>query len=332
MFPKRSTIILLVLVVLSVLITPAGITKGDDGQNFGVVTINGVEMYKSKSGETYPIVISSGEKCIVWHEFDIVPVEDVINCENGISDRMLKNFINKYQKNHDNGNQSKFYVNFSPGDKAGYNQTYSGWANTQLGFSEWDSQKNWWKYTIGNAGCFLCSIAAELLRYGLKYTDHGSNAGPDPVNINTWLKEHGGFTGADINFSEVKNFPGISSVNNGFDDFYGAAMILYKCPPNAPIECFRTQTKSSGYWHYHFCLYVAGDGQNPYFWDQSNSCWELNKAEGQNHWVIDSGFNGSSDSRGTVRSLTDVYPEALNKYNTYYVRPDSGIFRVAFKE
>jgi hypothetical protein len=327
MLLKRLTSILLVLVVLFVFIMPAGITKGDDGQGFGVVTINGVEMYKSKSGETYPIVIFDGKKCIKWHEFDIVSVEDVINCESGKSDMMLKNFINKYQKNHDNGNQSKFYVNFSTGDKAGYNQTYSSWANTRLGFSEWDSQKNWWKYTIGNAGCFLCSTASELLRYGLKYTDYGSNANPDPLNINTWLKDHGGFTGASLNFSAVANFPGISYVNNGFDDFYGAAMILYQCPPNAPIICLQKQGYPVGE-GYHFCLYVSGNGNNPYYWDQTYGWWTTNQTLANNHQVIDPGFNGSSDPRGTVRNLWDVYWEG----SPHYVRPGSGIFRVAFKE
>jgi len=205
MLLKRLASILLALVILFVFIMPAEITKGNEEQDFGVVTINGVEMYKSKSGETYPIVIFDGKKCIKWHEFDIVPVEDVINCESGESDAMLKNFINEYQKNYDNGNQSKFYVNFYRGEKAGYNQAYSNWANTRLGFSEWDSKKNWWKYTIGNAGCFLCSTASELLRYGLKDPNSGNNV--DSSNLNEWLRNNGGFTGASLYFLAVANFP-----------------------------------------------------------------------------------------------------------------------------
>jgi len=323
MLLKRLVSILLVLAVLFVFIMPVGMAKGDNGQSFGIVTINGIEMYKSKSGEIYPIVIFDGKKCIKWHEFDLVPVEDVINCESGKSDVMLRNFINEYQKNHDNVNKSKFHVKFSPGDKAGYNQKYSSWANTRLGFSEWDYQTNWWKYTIGNAGCFLCSTASELLRYGLKNPISYNNV--DPVNLNEWLKNNGGFNGAGLYFPAAKDFPGISYNINGFDDFYGAAMILYQCPPNAPIICVHRQGYPTGK-GYHFCLYVNGDGQNPYY--ESGEVWELHQPMGENHEVIDPGFNGTSDKRGTVRTLTQVY----NEMTPHYVRPDSGIFRVAFKE
>lgn len=327
MLLKRLVSILLVLAVLFVFIMPAGVTKGDDGQSFGIVTINGVEMYKSKSGETFPIVIFDGKKYIKWHEFDLVSVEDVINCESGKSDVMLGNFINKYQKNHNSINKSEFHVK-SPGDKAGYNQTYSSWADKQLGFLEWDSQENQWKkYTIGDAGCFLCSTASELLRYGLK--DPVSSNNVDPVNLNEWLKDNEGFNGAELRFSAVEHFPGISYIIDGFNDFNGAARILYQSYPNAPIMCFRSQHPyAPDKYYYHFCLYVKGDGDNPYY--KENGVWELNSDEAAYHEVIDSGFDETSDPRGTVRTLTKVYGEGHN--GNPYVRPDSGIFRVAFKE
>jgi len=328
MLLKKLASILLVVIVLCVFVMPAGIVKSDDGRDFGVVTINGVEMYKSKSGETYPIIIFDGKKCIKWHEFDIVPVKDVINCESGKSDMMLKNFINKYQKNNENGNKSKFYVDFYTGEKAGYNQMYSRWASDRLGFSEWDSHKHWWKYTIGNAGCFLCSTASELLRYGLK--DPISHNNVDPVNLNEWLKNNGGFTGAELYFPAVANFPGIWYIIDGFDDFYGAAKILYQCAPNAPIICLHKQKYPVGE-GYHFCLYVGGDGDNPYYWNQAHGCWDTREDLAEWHHVIDPGFNHSSDREGTVRNLWDVYLEGKEYFRHPYVRPDSGIFRVAFK-
>ncbi|NIA10311.1 MAG: hypothetical protein GWP10_11445 [Nitrospiraceae bacterium] len=325
---KRFVSIFLVLAVLFVLIVPAGMIKGDDKQDFGILTINGKEMYKSKNGETYPIVIFNGEKYIVWHGFDLVSVKDVINCESGKSDMMVKDFTNKYKEKHNN-DKSKFYFNLSTGYRAGYNQMYSGWANTRLGFSEWSNKKNWWEYTIGNAGCFLCSTASELLRDNLK--DPISHSNVDPVNLNEWLKNNGGFTGANLRFSAVENFPGISYIINGFDDFYGAAEIIYQCAPNAPIECFRSQyPASNGHYWYHFCLYVVSDAQNPYY--KTNGLWYLNKSEAPYHKVIDPGFNGSSDPEGTVRTLWQVYEEGRAAHGTYYVRPDSGIFRVAFKD
>ena len=65
--------------------------------------------------------------------------------------------------------------------------------------------------------------------------------------------------------------------------------------------------------------------RDPYF--LQNGQWTTNLTFASSHLVIDPGFNGSSDSRGTVRNLWDVYLEG----SPHYVRPGSGIFRVAFK-
>ncbi len=65
MLLKRLMVILLVLVVLFVFVVPSGITKGDDEQSSEIITVNDIGTYKSKSGETYPIIIFNGKKCIV---------------------------------------------------------------------------------------------------------------------------------------------------------------------------------------------------------------------------------------------------------------------------
>jgi len=318
----------LILAILFAIVMPISVAKGRDGQNFGIITVSGKEMYKSKYGEVYPIIIFNGKKCIKWHGFEITPVKDVYNCESGKSDTILKNFLDNYQKKYDRNSKSKIHIDYySPGDKAGYNQMYHLWANVPLGNSS---------NTIGDAGCFITSVAAQLLRYGLKYTDYGHNDTPDPVNINTWFKHHNGFNGDVLKYDVIKNFPGIYSyVNDGFDDFSYARTILYRTPPNAPIECFRSQHKvlrqGKHVWLYHFCLYVGGDGKNPYHKNKETGYWELNQQEGKNHLVINPGFNNSSyERKGTVRTLTDVYWEGQNAHRTFYVRPNSGIFRVAF--
>jgi len=303
------------------------------GNGYGLVIINGKQMYKSKYGNLYPIVILNGKKYVRWHGFELTPVEDVIACESGKSDAMLGNFINKYIREHGNNiDSSKSYNSNSSEIRRGYNQTYSLWANTRLGSSEWGSRKNRWKYTIGNAGCFLCSTASELLRYGLK--DPVSHNDVNPPNLNDWLNSHGGFSGANLNYSAIRHFPGISYINKGFDDFNGAARILYQCTPNAPIICFRTQTKVNGSYSYHFCLYVKGYANNPYY-RNSHGLWDLkgnDKEEtGKYYSVYDSGYAGTSDPRAVLRNFYQIYQEGKTYHGSYFVRPDSGIFRVAFK-
>jgi len=101
-------------------------------------------------------------------------------------------------------------------------------------------------------------------------------------------------------------------------------MILYQCPPNAPIICLQKQGYPAGE-GYHFCLYIRGDGNDPYF--LQNGQWTTDETHASSHQVIDSGFNGSADPIGTVRTLYQVYTEG----SPHYVRPSSGIFRVTFK-
>ncbi len=333
MINKKLIAIMLVFMFGFLFSGTLNVASADSGQDYGIVTVNGKEMYVDKAGNVYPVVIFNGKKCIVWHKYDLVPVGDVIRCEYGISDKTISYFVDKYRKDHKELKSSTKFKYFA-GEKAGYNQVYSSWANDRLGFSERDSKKNRWKDTIGSAGCFLCSVASELLRYELK--DPVSHQNVNPVNLNEWLKDHDGFNGSSLYFKAVEKFPGISYVIEGFDDFNGAARILYQSYPNAPIMCFRSQYPYAYYPHkkyyYHFCLYVEGDGNNPYY--EENGVWKLKDSEAAYHEVIDSGFNSSSNIKGTVRNLTQIAQEGAEYHRNArykYVRPDSGIFRVAFK-
>jgi hypothetical protein len=322
---KKLISIMLVFMLGFLFFGPLNIANAGSEQKYGIVTINGKEMYMDKAGNVYPIIIFNSKKCIVWHKYDLVPISDVIRCESGISDKEVKYFIGEYRKNHTGSNTSSPIFEYFAGEKAGYNQVYYRWANDYLGNSN---------DTIRNAGCFLCSTASELLRYGLK--DPVSCDNVDPVNLNEWLKDNEGFNGAELCFSAVEHFPGISYIIDGFDDFNGAARILYQSYPNAPIMCFRSQypytyTPRKEY-YYHFCLYVEGDGNNPYY--KENGLWKLKNDEAAYHEVIDSGFNKSYEEKGTVRNLAQIAQEGAEYHGSArykYVRPDSGIFRVAFK-
>ncbi len=328
MMKKKIINFCLILAILFAIVMPISVAKGRDGQNFGIITVNGKEMYKSKYGEVYPIIIFNGEKCIKWHGFEIIPVEDVINCETGKSNIMLKNFLNDYQKKYNENYKPDIHINwYSPGDKDGYSQGYYVWANERVGNSSDPND------TIGKVSCLLTSTVAQLKRYGLRYTDNGHNDISDPVNINKWFIDHHSFdSNAYLYYDKIKDFPGIFYVINGFDDFSLAQTILYRSPPNAPIECFRSQFPVAYYngkpiWGFHFCLYVDGDGKNLY--KKENGVWKLDFEEGKNHLVIDPGFNPSTQREGTVRTLNEVYSE--KSQSNPYVRPDSGIFKVAYR-
>jgi hypothetical protein len=211
------------------------VVKGDNSEKFGVVTSSGVEMFKSKDGETYPIVTIDGKRYVEWNDYEVIALDDAINCESGKSDIMLKKFISQYYENYRKNNPPKFYAEYyNVGDRAGYNQMWPAWANKPLGYGP-DS--------IGLSGCLLCSTAAELSRYGLK--DPKSGGTINPLNLNDWLKDNGGFKNHndEMFYEAIRKFPGIYNVIPGFDDFNTAYTILYRIPPNAPIECFRTQDK-----------------------------------------------------------------------------------------
>ena len=57
MMKKKIINFCLILAILFAIVMPISVSKARDGQNFGIITINGKEMYKSKYREVYPIII-----------------------------------------------------------------------------------------------------------------------------------------------------------------------------------------------------------------------------------------------------------------------------------
>jgi hypothetical protein len=88
------------------------VVKGDNSEKFGVVTSSGVEMFKSKDGETYPIVTIDGKRYVEWNDYEVIALDDAINCESGKSDIMLKKFVGQYYENYRKSNPPKFYAEY----------------------------------------------------------------------------------------------------------------------------------------------------------------------------------------------------------------------------
>ena len=193
------------------------IIRADEG--YGVVTTEKGEMYKDTQGNLFPVVVVNGKKLVKLNEYELAPLEALLKRdakeskgESALPKEILKQFY------------ASTYTYVTLPSIVSYTQRYKIWVNTTLGFGP---------STIGNAGCFLTSCAMMLATYNL--TINGSTV--TPLNLNTWMKNNGGFSGDMLIFGAIANFPGIRSIGY-FDSFndaaiaihYGIVPILYMTP------------------------------------------------------------------------------------------------------
>jgi hypothetical protein len=306
----RLTSVLLAVVVLFVFIGPIGRTQGNDGQDFGIATSNGVETYKSKTGEIYTITIDNGKKYVNLQGVEFMPLEDFLACESGETDRRLLKDLSQGKALPPTFDA---HASLARGQDGGYNQKYGqglgyGWADTQLGNGPGN---------IGPYGCFLCSVAECFRRYGLKIS------GQDiaPLNLNSWLTTHGCFNRDDLQFPLLTRFPGISTVYNGFNSFYDAGYLISQ--GSGPIICLQSYAHSG----LHFCLYVTGNGSDPYV--MYNGHLIVYQGPGQLHEVVDSARTDVSNPANPKGYINDLYH--LYAGSGQYYRTGTSVFRVAIK-
>jgi len=203
---KKTTILLIVFVLLMSFVPFNSIIRADEG--YGVVTTEKGEMYKDTQGNLFPVVVINGEKLVKLNEYELAPLEALLKRdakeskgESALPKEILKQFY------------ASTYTYVTLPSIVSYTQRYKIWVNTTLGFGP---------STIGNAGCFLTSCAMMLATYNL--TINGSTV--TPLNLNTWMKNNGGFSGDMLIFGAIANFPGISSLGY-FDSFNDAAIAIY---------------------------------------------------------------------------------------------------------
>jgi hypothetical protein len=230
---KKVIIFLVTLVILINLASVSNWVRADE--KYGIVSVNGVEMYKDTYGNLFPIIDEgNGRKYVQIGNYELEPLEVLMERdakESKGKSALPEDILRKYYSSKDFSISAYSYVTLS--SIYSYNQRYQSWGSTTLGFGP---------DTIAQSGCFLTSCAMMLATYNL--TINGSLV--NPLNLNTWLKdfqhspsynwpdypnESGGF-GPDVThqyhdllkFSAIASFPGINSIG-AFDDFYPDASI-----------------------------------------------------------------------------------------------------------
>ncbi len=241
-----SLIATLVFVSTSMLVNQA--YAGDtQTSHFGITSVNGVEMYRDIHGSLLPIWTDKSGKKYVELVINgtkesgagvLIRVEDMIKADKG---------LNKIQPK--SGSFPEVVWISSP---VKWNQAYEYYGGYHSG--EWASRflGNSTKYTIGDSGCFLTSSAMVLATYGLKI----GNYLVDPPNLNTWMKNHGGFDGALLKFYVLGSFPGIShtyTIAGNNSSYSNAYMAIYN--RHEPVIVFKYSED-----HYHFCAFIQTDG------------------------------------------------------------------------
>jgi hypothetical protein len=187
--PGKVFFVALAFILLFNFLPFGNYTEASEETGPGVVYLNGKEMYKDKYGNLYPIWEDSrGKKQVRISDFEYAPLEALLE--------------------RDRREGKGEFIDLGPGltwalSIVSYNQNYVGWRDVTLGFGP---------TTIGSHGCFLTSSAMSLATYNL--TISGSLV--DPLNLNEWMKNNGGFYQDLLIFDTIANFPGISSV--GYSD------------------------------------------------------------------------------------------------------------------
>ncbi len=207
---KKSVILSILFVFLVSFVPFSKIIKADE--EYGVVDVNGVEMYRDTHGNLYPIVAgSNGEKEVILNRYEEEPLKALLQRdaneskgESNLPDYALKKYYS--QKNFSTSASS--YVTLP--SIYSYKQGYWKWGGETLGFCP---------DTIKDSGCFLTSCAIMLATYNLTINDSIVN----PLNLNTWLKsfqynpnypnKSGGFDHDILKFSAIAHFPGIGSID-----------------------------------------------------------------------------------------------------------------------
>jgi len=208
---KKMVVFSIVFSLLMCLIPFTGLSKADDG--YGIITTDQGEMYKDLQGNLFSIVVANGEKLVKLNEYELAPLKALLERdakeskgESALPEEILKEF-------YATGNYISQLSYFTLPAIYSYNQRYWKWGSTTLGFGP---------STIASAGCFLTSCAMMLATYNLTINGYLT----DPLNLNTWLKGHSGFSGDLLVFGAIANFPGIRSIGY-FDSFNDAAIAIY---------------------------------------------------------------------------------------------------------
>ncbi|MEF3245143.1 MAG: hypothetical protein K6343_04085 [Caldisericaceae bacterium] len=214
---KKMIILLVVFIFLVGFIPFEKMVKADEG--YGVINTEKGKMYRDTHGNLFPIIVINGKKEVKINEYELAPLEALLERDGKQSkgkSALPEEILKKYYVSKNLFINSDFSTTLP--SIVSYNQRYKLWCKEKLGFGP---------STIGGAGCFLTSCAMMLATYNL--TINGSIV--TPLNLNTWLKNNGGFSGDNLIFGAIAKFPGISSIGY-FDSFNDAAIaIFYRIVP-----------------------------------------------------------------------------------------------------
>lgn len=279
-----------------------GTIKADEG--YSLVTTEKGEMYRDTHGNLYPVVIGpNGEKEVILNKYELAPLEALLERDakesKGLS-ALPEEILKKYYASKNFSTSTSSYVTLPA--IYSYKQGYWKWEGETLGFGP---------DTIGESGCFLTSSAMMLATYDLTINNYPVN----PLNLNTWMKEHGGFSGDSLYFGAIANFPGIRDVGY-FNSCYDAKIAIYY--GLVPII-------SVHHPGLHFCTLVKTDG---------------NKDRATN-WIVNTydAINFTSSYYAPERMYYAPYDniaELSNYYSTLtrvgYNFSDPYIFRTAYPQ
>lgn len=210
---KKAVIFFLIIVLLISFIPNLRVANANE--DYGLVATEEGEMYKDLQGNLFPVIVVNGEKNVKLNEYELAPLEELLkrDMQESKGKSALKyDIISKYKEERNFLASNNDYYVILPFIYS-YNQRYKKWGNVTLGFGP---------DTIAESGCFLTSCAMMLATYNLKI--NGETV--DPLNLNTWMKNNGGFVGDSLVFGAIAKFPGINSIGY-FDSFSDAEIAIY---------------------------------------------------------------------------------------------------------
>ena len=300
---KKITV-LLVLLALFVSFVPFG-KQVKAGEEYGLVKTEKGEMYRDTHGNLYPVITQpNGEKGVVLNKYEIAPLKALLTRDSKISkgeSALPEEILKQYYASKNSSTSASSYETLPA--IYSYKQKYWKWGSKILGFGP---------DTIGQSGCFLTSSAMMLATYGLTIND----STVDPLNLSTWMKEHGGFNGDSLIFGVIANFPGIRDVGY-FEHCSDAAIAIYY--HLVPIIAVHHPGL-------HFCVLVKTDGE------QSTAT----------NWIVNTydAIHGTSSYYAPERMYYTPY-DNISGFSDYYYSmlqqarynfADSNIFRTAYPQ
>ena len=121
----------------------------------------------------------------------------------------------------------------------------------------------------------------------------------DPLNLNEWLKNNGGFSGDLLIFGAIANFPGISSVGYS-DSFNDAAYAIYSGV--VPILLMYNEQFPT---HYSPLTRTDGTSRREYNYIENSYYGDINSRQGINQSLLNAGY----------------YPETTNVFRFAFPNP-----------